>query len=154
MTDHLSIDKTKLERDVLKERIRQFMMGERINGYSGPFAASLILIYLLHGYVDNLRLMTWWLLLLGADGPSIVLTTIYLRSSNIKRHEIWMNVQIFFQALAGFVWGLSVYLFWIENSEVTQFYNYIVLVAVSGVPAVSLLPVYKAYFAYTLSLHK
>ncbi len=152
MTGKFGINQESLEKEVFNERMRQYMTGERINALSGPFAAGPFFVYLLHGYVENSVLLTWWLLLLSADGASIILTTIYFKSHDIKKPEIWMNVQIFFQIMAGFVWGLSVFMFRTETDVTTQIYNYTILMAVTGVTSVSLLPVYRAYMRFSLAI--
>lgn len=151
LANNQQIDEPALKQAVFKEQVRIFITRKRILHAAGPLSSAYF-AFLMSEYVALTPILIWWSLLAVVDSVLVLACTVYLRKdvSHVNR-PVWLQAHIFGLVLSGFLWGVSILLFYTPQLQ-GQLYNIVTLVAVSSFSAVVLIPVRAAYLGFFVSI--
>lgn len=146
--DHLN--ESVMHERVMAERMRQYMSRQRLTSLSGVLPAAYM--YWMHYERVNINLLlAWWLSLFVVDMFSVWFTTQYLKAPRpVKEMLKWRNTQIGVEALAGVIWGATIYLFRADTLGETD--RAIILTTISAVAVIAMLPFRQAVISFTIGL--
>jgi len=147
LADNHQIDEPRLKRAVFKEQVRIFIIRKRILHVAGPCSGAYF-AFLMSEYIAMPIVLFWWSALALVDFTLVFVCTLYLNKDiSHENRQFWCQGHIFGLVISGFIWGLSIILFYTPQLQ-GQLYNIVMLVVVGSFSAVVLIPIRAAYFAF------